>query len=67
MVMSSACPPPRRLEDRKTGKTADQTLLGTILEHGAFSIGISARNRTGDLSDLGEEFYMIEALSVDLI
>lgn len=40
---------------------------GTILEHGAFSIGISARNRTGDLSDLGEEFYMIEALSVDLV
>lgn len=38
-----------------------------IVEHGSFSIGISARNLAGDLSDLGEEFYMIEALSVDLI
>ncbi|KQU90512.1 hypothetical protein ASD00_03835 [Ensifer sp. Root31] len=65
--MSPACSPPRRLKDRKTGKAADQRLLRMIVEHGSFSIGISARNLAGDLSDLGEEFYMIEALSVDLI
>jgi hypothetical protein len=38
-----------------------------IVEHGSFSVRISARNLAGDLSDLGEEFYMIEALSVDLV
>ncbi len=65
--MSPACSPPRRLKDRKTGKTADQTVLGMIVEHGSFSVRISARNLAGDLSDLGEEFYMIEALSVDLV
>lgn len=37
------------------------------MKHGAFGVGISAKNRAGDLSDLGEELDMIEALGVDLI
>ncbi|OCP16021.1 MULTISPECIES: sugar phosphate isomerase/epimerase [unclassified Ensifer] len=37
------------------------------MKHGAFAVGISARNRAGDLSDLGDELDKIEALGVDLI
>ncbi|NRP20183.1 endonuclease 4 [Ensifer adhaerens] len=37
------------------------------MKHGAFGVGISAKNRAGDLTTLGEELDMIEALGVDLI
>lgn len=37
------------------------------MKYGAFGVGISAKNRAGDLLDLGEELDMIEALGVDLI